>query len=172
MSSSALDTIYRDSFPAKTFAEETVKYWKAQGIEAVLVVATDEDAEACGWSNIDEYIQYLSEKGFEVMHLPVEDHRAPSNVDILLQALEWLKNKVNFGKKIVVHCYAGIGRTSTVLVCFLIKYYGLSPKEALAEVFEKYGIEPDAYSQYRFIHWFYENFAKKVVKKKLKQKKY
>ncbi|RLE98526.1 MAG: hypothetical protein DRJ63_07560 [Thermoprotei archaeon] len=159
--SEVLQNIHRDSFPAKMFIEEAVKYWKMQGIEAALVIATDEDAEVSGWSSIDEYIRYLTERSFDVMHLPVEDHSAPTNIESLMQALSWLREKVESGKRTVVHCYMGIGRTSTILVCFLMKFYGMNPKKAIATVFEKYGVEPETYSQYRFIYWFYKNLVER-----------
>lgn len=58
--------------------------------------------------------------GFEVYHLPLADEEAPALTE-LEKALEWLDEAIYLGKKVLIHCRHGIGRTGTVLNAYLLR---------------------------------------------------
>lgn len=58
--------------------------------------------------------------GFEVYHLPIPDEEAP-DLAALEKALAWLDEAVYLGKKVLIHCRHGIGRTGTVLNAYLLR---------------------------------------------------
>lgn len=65
---------------------------------------------------------------FDVYYLPVEDEGAPT-VKELEDLISWMKLQIESGKKLLVHCRYGIGRTGTIVLAFLIAS-GYSFKEA------------------------------------------
>lgn len=58
--------------------------------------------------------------GFEVYHIPLADEEAPQLME-LEKALAWLDEAIYLGKKVLIHCRHGIGRTGTVLNAYLLR---------------------------------------------------
>ncbi|MCR4289267.1 MAG: dual specificity protein phosphatase family protein [Candidatus Scalindua sp.] len=61
----------------------------------------------------------IEEFGFTVKHIPVRDFQAPT-LEQIEDFVAFAKNARSEGKKLVVHCDAGIGRTGTILACYLV----------------------------------------------------
>jgi pyruvate,water dikinase len=89
---------------------------KSQGIHAIVNLC----AEFCDLHQIEK------DYGFEVFYLPVADDDAPE-LEPLEQALAWLDEAMYLGKKILVHCRLGIGRTGTFVRSYLLRR-GFGPK--------------------------------------------
>ncbi|HEX3034255.1 MAG TPA: dual specificity protein phosphatase family protein [Thermodesulfobacteriota bacterium] len=96
--------------------EEDLQFLKNVGINIII--------------NLEEYVQNYEE--FDVKHIPIKDFKAPKLTDIE-EFVELVENNIRKGKKIVVHCYAGMGRTNLMLASYLV-YLGLNPDEALGIV--------------------------------------
>ncbi|MBI4551934.1 MAG: GNAT family N-acetyltransferase [Candidatus Latescibacteria bacterium] len=69
--------------------------------------------------------------GLTVLHLPVDDMEAPS-LDQIKQFVAYV-DRVKTDGGVVVHCGAGVGRTGTMLACYLV-WSGQTADEAIQEV--------------------------------------
>ena len=74
----------------------------------------------------------LDALGIAARHYPVEDFAAPS-LDQIEAAIAFIERKVAAGEGVAVHCAAGLGRTGTVIACYLV-HQGYTPAEAIAHV--------------------------------------
>src|SRR5918997_117957 len=70
--------------------------------------------------------------GMAGLPLPVDDLRAPSPAQ-LDAALDFIDEQRLLGRRVLVHCLVGQGRTGTILAAYLIRG-GLDADEALREV--------------------------------------
>ncbi|GEP40909.1 hypothetical protein BGE01nite_02000 [Brevifollis gellanilyticus] len=66
-----------------------------------------------------------------VLHAPVADYTLPSADLLVGKVLPFLKQSITDGRKTVVHCSAGVGRTGFVLLAFLVVLRGLQPADAI-----------------------------------------
>ncbi len=117
---------------------------REQGIDGIVNLC----GEYCDLHSIE------TDYGFEVYYLPVEDNQAPS-LQETEKALQWLDEAVYLGKKILVHCTLGIGRTGTFLTSYLLRR-GFSPKLARKKL-AKTRAESTSFNQW----WFLRKFAKR-----------
>lgn len=73
-------------------------------------------------------------RGIQVRHLrrPIRDLRvcSPREMTAIMQTL---RDAVDAGEKVYVHCWGGVGRTGTVAGCWLVEQ-GMTPDDALAAV--------------------------------------
>jgi len=84
------------------------------------------------------YAELLAEEaslcGVEVKHLnfPVLDFGTPP-AGLMTRIMNLIEDEMAHGNPVFVHCLAGIGRTGTVVGCYLVNQ-GFSGEEALAEI--------------------------------------
>ncbi|MBB5372968.1 phosphatase domain-containing protein [Acidocella aromatica] len=75
----------------------------------------------------------LTRHGLKNVHLPIADRKAPTpaEMDMLVGRMRELMDN---GKVLAVHCLAGLGRTGTILAAYLVKEKGMSAQGALNQI--------------------------------------
>ena len=77
----------------------------------------------------------IEDAGFEHKKICVDDFTAPT-IDQIDEFVSFVDAKHAEGKKVLVHCYAGRGRTGTMLAAYLI-HQGVSSDAAIREIRER-----------------------------------
>ncbi len=67
---------------------------------------------------------------FTLEHVPMIDHEPP-DLASLERAASYVEDQVRQGRRVLVHCLAGQGRTMCVLAAYLIKERRVSAEEAI-----------------------------------------
>ncbi len=86
--------------------------------------------------------------GFDVYYLPIEDEEIPE-LAVMDEALEWMDESIYLGKKVLVHCRHGIGRTGTIVSAYLLRK-GLSVRLAQKKL-KKLRSKPSSYCQWQLL---------------------
>jgi len=117
---------------------------KKQGIDAMVNLC----GEFCDLHEIEEGA------GFEVFWLPVPDETAPKMAD-METGLAWLDEQIYLGKKVLVHCRHGMGRTGTFVTAYLLRR-GFSLKKA-GKLLKATRANPTNFSQW----WLLRKYGRK-----------
>jgi len=113
---------YRDTLP------KALEDLRRKGIGAI--VSLDEEGLP------DDLV---AQHGFVYRHYPIDDFGAPS-LEQAKAFVRFVDEQLARGHGVAAHCWAGIGRTGTMLACYLI-HQGRSSREAKREVRCLGGIE-------------------------------
>ena len=100
---------------------QTLEFLKDEGIDVVISLTETPLHHAL-----------IEEFGVESHHLPVRDFTAPTARQIA-KFVNIVDKARRAGRKCVVHCLAGKGRTGTMLACYLVSL-GRSAREAMNEI--------------------------------------
>nr|GFC65204.1 putative dual specificity protein phosphatase DSP8 [Tanacetum cinerariifolium] len=76
--------------------------------------------------------------GIDNLVIPTRDYLfAPSFVDID-RAVNFIHRNATRGKTTYVHCKAGRGRSTTIVLCYLVEYKNMTPVSALEYAVQEY----------------------------------
>jgi len=98
---------------------EALRALSEEGIRAILSL----DEEGLSDAMVKEF-------GFEYHHSPIPDFHAPA-IDQLEECLSFIRGQIEQGRPVVVHCRAGMGRTGTILACYLVRFDSVHPETAI-----------------------------------------
>ena len=116
---------------------------KASGINAIVNLCAE-------FSDLHELEET---SGFEVYYLPVWDEDVPAMKE-MENALAWLDEAIYLGKKVLIHCRHGIGRTGTFLTSYLIRR-GLGLKVATMTL-KQTKANPTSYIQHKLLKKYHK----------------
>jgi hypothetical protein len=120
-------------YPA-AFGEERIR----RRLDAFLEAGLDTFINLTGGNELPDYAPALREraayhdKKVAVLPFPIADFGLPSRQQ-MTALLDAIDQSLEAGRNIYLHCWGGIGRTGTVVGCFLVRR-GLSGDQALAQI--------------------------------------
>jgi atypical dual specificity phosphatase len=106
---------------SQPWSEDALTILKTQGVNALLSL-TEEPISP----------ELLSKVAMQAEHLPIADYTAPTITQVD-QAIVTINSYLNKGFPVAVHCAAGLGRTGTILACYLV-WQGASAEAAVIRV--------------------------------------
>ncbi|KAK1642793.1 hypothetical protein QYE76_060598 [Lolium multiflorum] len=75
-----------------------------------------------------------ADNGMDNLVLPTRDYLYAPSPDDLRRAVDFIHRKANGGGLTYVHCKAGRARSATVVMCYLVRYKGMTPAGAYKHV--------------------------------------
>ena len=121
--------IFRSPMPYGDFDPEgkTLEAFQENNVSVIVLLA--EEQEILNRIGRDLKTLYLS-GGLEVIHLPIPNFDVPKKEE-LEQVLDLTVLHAKAGRNIVIHCYAGIGRTGLFVAYLARRIFGFSGAEAI-----------------------------------------
>jgi protein-tyrosine phosphatase len=68
-----------------------------------------------------DYSPLLNKNGIDTFRIPIEDGSVPT-VEKMIEILNLIDDNNRHDKVVYVHCWGGVGRTGTVVGCYLIRH--------------------------------------------------
>ncbi len=130
---------------AYIYDEEEVLWLYAKGIRVVISLVPLSDPVR----------ERMRELGIENYLFEVEEFAAPP-IEIMDKIVELIWSKIREGKRVLVHCLAGCGRTGTVLAAYLVSK-GMTPDEAIEQLRSIRPCSIESQQQHDVV-WFYYRF--------------
>lgn len=85
-------------------------------------------------------VDLLDNISMKLLHIPVQDGYPPTTENMKFPfRVEKVNEVVLSGKNVLVHCWGGKGRTSTMISGYLIYYLKTSPAEAINKFYDIFG---------------------------------
>jgi|SRR6516162_2508191 protein-tyrosine phosphatase len=110
--------------------EDDMASWRQEGVDIVVSLLTQAEIKD---ADLGQQPESCSARGMEMISFPIWDRSVPSSREEVLELVRYLDRKLREEKKILIHCRAGIGRSSLLAACLLV-YSGLDWEAALQNI--------------------------------------
>jgi protein-tyrosine phosphatase len=138
--------------------QHDIRALQAESVDILVSLLTADEVE-----NFDlaEEPAVCAAHGIEYRSFAIEDHSIPTSYTAVQEFASKLEAEFRAGKAIVIHCFAGIGRSSLMAACVLV-IHGKSPIEACNQIRQARGLHvPDTGLQFDWV----ESFAQRLSQK-------
>jgi atypical dual specificity phosphatase len=126
-------------------SKEEVDWVKQEGVKSIVTIR-EKPLE-------DEWI-----KDVNYLHVHSNDMGIPEFSD-LVNSVDFIHQRIANDEPVMVHCLAGLGRTGTILACYLIKYEDMEADDAIEKVRRERHGSIQSFSQEEIIFRF-EKFVR------------
>ncbi|MGI8542246.1 MAG: protein-tyrosine phosphatase family protein [Aridibacter sp.] len=137
--------------------EYEIKSLKESGVDVIVSTLVDQEISKLGLEN-EKF--YCRQNLITYLNFPITDHGLPDSFEDVYKFVRKLSAYYEVNKKIAVHCFAGIGRSSLIACCLLV-LKGMDVDEAFTKISNARGFPvPDTQEQIEWAYTFAEKFKK------------
>jgi protein-tyrosine phosphatase len=98
--------------------ESEINGWKAAGASTVVCLLEPTESHELG---LQTEASVCAQEGIEFLECPIPDRGVPESAAVIKGLVEVIESRLAAGKAIIIHCRAGIGRSSLIAACVLVK---------------------------------------------------
>ena len=126
-------------------SKEEVDWTKQEGVKSIVTIREEP---------LDD--EWLDDVNY--LHVHSNDMGVPE-FDDLVSSVDFIHERIGNNEPVMVHCLAGLGRTGTILACYLIKYEKMSADDAKTKIRKQRSGSIQSYVQEEIIFRF-EKFVR------------
>uniref|UniRef100_H2LZB8 Cyclin-dependent kinase inhibitor 3 n=2 Tax=Oryzias latipes TaxID=8090 RepID=H2LZB8_ORYLA len=128
-----------------------------QGVQDVLVFCTRGELSRY---RVPTLLEAYERRGLTVQHWPIPDGEAPE-LEQCCRILDELQRHLEGGRKTLIHCFGGLGRSALIAACLLLQLsVTMTASDAIKLLRELRGRGAiQTVKQYNFLHEFREKLA-------------
>jgi protein-tyrosine phosphatase len=124
--------------------ESEITGWKSAGLDVVVSLFEPDEISELG---LRREAELCRAQGIEFISFPIADRGLPKSHDETWQLVRFIADGIAAGGRPLIHCRAGIGRSSVIAACALI-CSGIEAERALALIKDARGVSvPDTEEQ-------------------------
>ncbi len=128
--SALTDELWVGAYPQ---SPDDVLFLQGRGLTAILNLQSDDDFADRG-INWNLFWRFYVARGLEVVRVPILDFEPDALLARLDDGVAALEDLVSRGRKVYVHCTAGVNRSPTVCIAWLAAHRGMALDDAVEHV--------------------------------------
>jgi protein-tyrosine phosphatase len=131
--------------------DDEIAGWEAAGISSVVCLLEKDEVDELGLGDEEALCR---RRGIEFVSFPIPDRGLPKTVEETEVLARAVTLKIKGGKAVAIHCRAGIGRSSLLAACTLVRF-GFDASSAFDAISEARGVRvPDTDEQRNWVTMF------------------
>lgn len=130
---------------------EEIKRLKQMGIQTVVSLLEKEEMQELGLRAEEVACRA---NGLEYINFPIKDRNIPHNQIVVNRLIKELKQKIDSGEMIVLHCRMGVGRAAIIAGALLLQYE-YTTEQIIEKISHARGLKvPDTDEQVKWLRKF------------------
>merc|ERR1711892_39984 len=135
-----MDEVFKNRLIGNQCAAEDSPYLALNGVTHVLNTAGTVSEPDC----VRPHQEHLEQLGIKLRNLEINDKSDVSISDFFNTAADWVHAALQSEGKVLVNCWQGASRSTTIVLAYLVKCQKMDLKEAVRMVKEKRDVRPNA----------------------------